>query len=135
MTIGNILEEKISEYFSQGEYPRAVSLDAVGTVAVGNLSRDIRSLVCQEAKEHNFKTTRYFSPGYGDWDISQQKNIFEIIPACKIGAKLTNSFMMVPKKSSSWVIGIGKNITMPSKDDNSCKICKAMKCQFKKIFN
>ena len=133
-TIGSSLENRVSKFFTQGEYPRAIALDAVGTVAVESLSRYIKNLICQEAKEQYFKTTRYFSPGYGDWDISQQKDIFKIIPTNKIGVSLTESCMILPRKSLSWVIGIGKNITIPSKDNNSCQICQAKNCQYRKTF-
>jgi hypothetical protein len=51
--IGRSLENKVSELFSQGEYPRAVALDAVGTVTVENLSRYLRNLICQEARNQN----------------------------------------------------------------------------------
>ena len=135
VTIGSSLENKVSEFFTQGEYPRAISLDAVGTVAVESLSRYIRNLVCQEAKEQYFKTTRYFSPGYGDWDISQQKDIFKIIPTNKIGVSLTESCMILPRKSLSWIIGIGKDIGMLSKEKDACKICKLKNCQYRKLFN
>jgi len=135
VTIGSSLENKVSEFFTKGEYPRAVALDAVGTVSVRFLSSYMRSLVCQEAKEQNLQTTKYFSPVSGDWDISQQKNIFQIIPVDKIRVKLTESYMMVPQKSLSWVIGIGENITISSnKKGKSCQICKVTNCQFRKTF-
>jgi len=133
-TIGNRLEEKVTELFAKNEYSKAIALDAVGTVASKFLSNYIQSLICQEAKEQKFQTTKYFSPGSGDWNINQQKIIFQIIPANKIGVKLTESYMMVPKKSLSWVIGVGKNIRIPSKDNNSCQICEATNCQFRKTF-
>ena len=133
-TIGSSLENKVSELFSQGEYPQAIALDAVGTVSVRSLSNYMRSLVCREAKEQNLQTTEYFSPGSADWDISQQKNIFQMIPVDIIGVKLTESYMMVPQKSLSWIIGMGENITISSKNDHSCQICQATNCQFRKTF-
>jgi len=133
-TIGNHLEEKVAELFTKNEYLKAIALDAVGTVASKYLSNYIQSLICQEARGQNFQTTKYFSPGSVDWDISQQKIIFEIIPADKIGVRLTESCMMLPKKSLSWVIGIGKEIIIPSKGNDSCKICLAENCQFRKTF-
>jgi len=134
VTIGSSLENKVSEFFTQGEYPRAIALDAVGTVAVESLSRYIRNLVCQEAKEQYFKTTRYFSPGYGDWDIGQQKDIFKVIPTNKIGVSLTESCMILPRKSLSWIIGIGKGVIISSKERDACKICKLKNCQYRKTF-
>jgi len=133
-TIGNNLEEKVAELFAKNEYPKAIALDAVGTVASKYLSNYIQSLICQEARGQNFQTTKYFSPGSGDWNINQQKIIFQIIPADKIGVKLTESCMMLPKKSLSWVIGIGKEIIIPSKGNDSCEICLAENCQFRKTF-
>ena len=134
-TIGNHLEEKVAELFAKNEYPKAIALDAVGTVASRFLSQYIRSVVCQEAKEQNLQTTKYFTPGTFEWDINQQKNIFKIIPADKIGVKLTESCMMVPKKSLSWAMGAGENIITPSKKDDSCQICQAINCQYRKKFN
>ena len=133
VTIGDILENKISEYFNQKEYPRGLALDTVGTVAVRYLSQHIISIVCRESKEKNLQTTKQFTPGTTEWDISEQKYIFEIIPAYKIGVELTDSFMMTPKKSLSWAVGVGKNILKSSKDDISCKNCLAENCQFRKM--
>lgn len=135
VTIGNSLENKTSEFFAHKEYSRALALDAVGTVAIRYLSQYVRSIICQEAKEQHLQTTKHFTPGTTEWDISQQKNIFEIIPADKIGIRLTNSYMMIPKKSLSWAIGIGENIITSSKEDDSCQICQAINCQFRKDFN
>jgi hypothetical protein len=133
VTIGSSLENTVSELFSQGEYPRALALDAIGTVAVEALSKHLRNLVCREAKDINFRTTRHFSPGYGDWDINQQKEIFKIIPTHQIKVSLTKSGMMIPRKSLSWAIGLGEKISPSSKEDNLCKICSYLKCQYRKI--
>lgn len=74
------------------------------------LSQYVRSMVCQAAKKQNLQTTKDFTPGSIEWDRSQQKNIFKIIPAYKIGVRLTNFYMMILKKSLSWAIGVGKSI-------------------------
>jgi len=135
VTIGNSLEDKTSEFFAHNEYSRALALDAVGTVAIRYLGQHVRNIICQEVKEQHLQTTKFFSPGTTEWGISQQKNIFEIIPADKIGVRLTDSYMMIPKKSLSWAIGIGENIITFSKEDDSCQICQAINCQFRKDFN
>ena len=134
VTVGSTLENNVSELFARGEYPRAIALDAVGTVAIETLSKYVRNLICQEVKDRNLQITRHFSPGYNDWDINQQKVIFEIIPAGKIGVKLTESCMMLPRKSLSWAIGIGKDISRLSKEKDTCKICKLKSCQYRKTF-
>ncbi len=134
VTIGSFLENKVSELFTKGEYPRAVALDSVGTVLVRSFSDYMRSVVCQEAKEQDLHTTKYFSPGSDDWDIKQNKIIFQNIPVNKIGVKLTESYLMIPQKSLSWIIGVGKNITISPKNDHSCQTCQATNCPFRKTF-
>ena len=131
VTIGDCLEKKVSELFSQGEYPRALALDAVGTVAVEDFSREVRKLARQEEKEQGFKTSRHFSPGYGGWEVSQQDIIFKSISADNIGVRLTEGYMMLPQKSLSWIIGVGKEIITPSKEDNNCRNCQSKYCNYK----
>lgn len=131
VTIGDLLEKKVSELFSQGEYPQALALDAVGTVAVEDFSREVRKLAHQEVKEQGFKTSRHFSPGYGGWEVSQQEIIFKSIPADNIGVRLTKGYMMLPQKSLSWVIGVGKEIITPSEEDNNCGNCQSKCCNYK----
>jgi len=136
VTVGGSLENKVYELFSQGEYPRAVALDAVGTVSAKSLRNYMTSLACWEAREQNLQTTRCFSPGSRGWDISQQIKIFQMIPVDKIGVTLTDSYMMFPQKSLSWLTGVGKNITTQFKDaSHSCKVCQAENCQFRKTFD
>jgi len=131
VTIGDFLEKKVSELFSQGEYPQALALDAVGTVAVEGFSREVRKLARQEVKEQSFKTSRHFSPGYGGWEVSQQDIIFKSIPADNIGVSLTEGYMMLPQKSLSWVIGVGKEIVTPSEENKNCGNCHSKYCNYK----
>ncbi|MBA7566210.1 hypothetical protein ES708_07898 [subsurface metagenome] len=131
VTIGDFLEKKVSELFSQGEYPRALALDAVGTVAVEDFSREVRKLAHQEVKEQGFKTSRHFSPGYGGWEVSQQEIIFKSIPADNIGVRLTKGYMMLPQKALSWIIGVGKEMIISSEEDNNCGNCQFKCCNYK----
>ncbi|TFG90848.1 MAG: hypothetical protein E4G71_04690, partial [Candidatus Atribacteria bacterium] len=63
------------------------------------------------------KRVDIFLPGYGDWEVSQQDTIFRSIPADNIDVRLTKSYMMLPQKSLSWVIGVGKEVITPSEED------------------
>jgi hypothetical protein len=131
VTIGDLLEKKVSELFSQGEYPRALALDVIGTVAVEDFSRKVRKLARQEVIEQGFKTSRHFSPGYSGWEVSQQEIVFKSIPSDNIGVSLSKGFMMLPQKSLSWVIGAGKEIIVSSEEENKCKDCQSKYCNYK----
>lgn len=71
-----------------------------------------------------------FSPGYGDFDISCQKEIFQSLDlAKKIGLTLNESLLMSPSKSVTAIIGIGSNC---KKTDSACRACKKIDCSFRK---
>jgi len=131
VTIGDLLEKKVSELFSQGEYPRALALDVIGTVAVEDFSRKVRKLARQDVIEQGFKTSKHFSPGYSGWEVSQQEIVFKSIPSDNIGVRLSKGFMMSPQKSLSWVIGAGKEIIVSSEEEDKCKDCQSKYCNYK----
>lgn len=70
-----------------------------------------------------------FSPGYGDLSLECQKDIIEFLQAKKnIGVSLTESLMMVPVKSVTAIIGIGKEknkCTGPG-----CMLCSGTNCPY-----
>lgn len=71
-----------------------------------------------------------FSPGYGDMPLECQKDIIEFLQTNKnIGMSLTDSLMMVPVKSVTAIIGIGKEknkCTGPG-----CMICSGINCPYR----
>ena len=59
------------------------------------------------AKEYGVETARRFSPGYGDFPLEAQKEIFSTLDCAKrIGLTLNNSMLMSPTKSVTAIIGI-----------------------------
>lgn len=77
----------------------------------------------------NFLRPR-FSPGYGDLLLEYQKDIIEFLQTPKnIGMSLTESLMMVPAKSVTAIIGIGKEknkCTGPG-----CMLCSGTNCPYR----
>lgn len=70
-----------------------------------------------------------FSPGYGDFDIKYQKEVFALLDCQKrIGLSLSDSFMMSPTKSVTAVIGITKDKQCHSE---KCRLCPNTECEFR----
>ncbi len=71
-----------------------------------------------------------FSPGYGDMPLECQRDIIEFLQTNKnIGISLTESLMMVPVKSVTAIIGIGRGknkCTGPG-----CMICSGINCPYR----
>lgn len=90
----------------------AVIIDAGASVlveqAADELSKEISRKISETAEDTvNVHMTPRFSPGYGDWPITEQSRIVRILDASKqIGLNVTKDSLMVPRKSITAVIGI-----------------------------
>ncbi len=104
---------------------KGIAADCVGSAAIEAFCDKINSSF------ENCECLRpRFSPGYGDLPLECQKDIIEFLQTKKnIGMSLTESLMMVPVKSVTAIIGIGKDknkCTGPG-----CMICKATNCPYR----
>ena len=97
-TIGSALETEVDRLYQRDEYTKATILDTIGSVAADEGAEYLNSLIVEKAKG---ESTPRFSPGYGDWDLSIQKRLLEIIQASKIGVTCNEAFFMIPRKSVS----------------------------------
>lgn len=85
------------------------------------LCADLCEELCSQLKEGEYLTPA-FSPGYGDWSLSAQRWVLDLLNAPKrIGLTLTNAGMMVPEKSITAVVGIS------DREEESCGQ-KCMRC-------
>lgn len=133
VTIGSKIEKIMKERFNQDKYLEAIVLDAVGTVAVKTVGQWLNHFIEQKGLEEGFTFTRYFEPGSGDWDIQEQKRVFQILSPERIGIRLNTSYMMTPAKSLSWVRGMGHHLINTYRDAFSCEYCLLEHCPFRKI--
>jgi len=87
-----------------------------------------------------------YSPGYGDWDLEEQKILFPVLDcAHTIGLTLTESCMMAPVKSVTAVIAVMEKKTDAKggrteagmkesryKQNHACACCDKTDCEFRK---
>jgi len=107
-TIGPDLEKESSNLMESGETLKATILDAIGSEAVEKTADRLQDHVEDLAEKMGCQATLRYSPGYCDWDVAQQEVLFKAIDSTVLGVKLTANCMMVPLKSVSGIIGIGK---------------------------
>jgi len=125
LTIGSYLEEMVGQLSDDGRMLQATVLDAVGSVAVERLADFVRDDIGVLAGNRGQYISRRFSPGYCDWDVKQQKMLFEAMDGDSAGVQLTGGCLMLPRKSISGIIGIGSRRV---KDYNPCKTCDKHDC-------
>ena len=130
-TLGHKVDQLI-RYYEKINMTKAIILDACSSTAIeevaDNLCDDLEKKYLIESK----KLTSRFSPGYGDLDISIQREFLNILNAGKIiGLTSTLSNILIPRKSVTAIAGIiNKNIEKTRRD---CKNCiKFNNCIFAK---
>ncbi len=85
----------------------AAIMQAIGATAVENVCDRLNERLKEEAKAEGKKLRPRYSPGYGDYTLENQKEIFKLLePHRYAGITLTDSLLMVPEKSVTAVIGI-----------------------------
>ncbi|AKL98429.1 vitamin B12 dependent-methionine synthase activation domain-containing protein [Endomicrobium proavitum] len=106
VTIGKALEQKRNFFIENKETFNALVLDSAGSVAAEEAITLANSQIKDfETSAGNALTKRY-SPGYGDWQLSSQKDFLNWLGAQKIGISLTQHYLMTPEKSVSAIIGV-----------------------------
>jgi len=108
-TIGPETEKISTRLMDQGEILKGYILDAFGSEAAEDTARQSDRLIAQKARELGLWPSKRFSPGYGVWEIKEQKYVFAVLPSEKIGVRLTDTYMMIPRKSVSFRINFYKN--------------------------
>lgn len=109
----------------------AVVAQAVGTAFVEKWCDVLCDRIERREKEEGRFLRPRFSPGYGDFPLEMQKDIFGMLDCPKaIGVSLTDSLLMVPSKSVSAIVGVSKTDTACHKQ--GCEVCEKTDCGFRR---
>lgn len=130
-TIGSGLEEKGADYFKQGKELHGLLLDGIGSAAVDVLCQKVCQILGEETSLHGYQTSSPVNPGMPGLHISEQKHLFELVPANQIGVSLTSGYMMVPRKSTSLVIAAGTNMPQWSSESVCARCYLKDTCRYK----
>lgn len=100
-TLGVEVDRLIQKY-AKIEPSKSVVLNSVASALIEEFCDYINNLLKEKAE-----LCPRFSAGYGDFSITHQKRILEVLEANKkLGVSLTESYMMTPTKTVTAVIGI-----------------------------
>ncbi|MBR7116473.1 MAG: Vitamin B12 dependent methionine synthase activation subunit [Clostridia bacterium] len=105
-TVGIEMDRLINKYGKLSP-ARSVMLDALGSERIEALCDTFEDAIRMEYAELGIGVRTRFSPGYGDFGLSAQSEIFELLlPEKKIGLTLNKSMLMSPTKSVTALMGI-----------------------------
>jgi len=101
-TVGIELDRLILKY-SRLSPSRALCLQAIGAERIEALCEAF----CGDLKARKNETSSRFSPGYSDFPLSFQTEIFKALDCPrKIGLSLNSALLMSPSKSVTAIVGI-----------------------------
>lgn len=130
-TIGGGLENAATGWMKKGDHLRGYLLDSIGSFAVESLAENFERLLRSSCAAKNMSVSMRLSPGYCDWPIEEQAKLSRVIGFSDAGVRLTESFMMVPRKSVSGLVGIGpKGLFSGTK--SQCVICDKNECGYRR---
>lgn len=133
-TVGDDIEEDVTRRFNGGEYSMAVLLDAAATAAVEQVADGLEKALAPKMAAQGFGMKWRFSPGYGDWPLEQQPELIRLSSAESIGVSLSESMMLMPRKSVTAIIGLyRKQGSEPvGHSPNGCAACSQRDCPSRK---
>ena len=109
----------------QEDMVRVYIADAMGSVIAEKCADRMEEHLQQSIDKLGWRHTNRFSPGYCGWHVSEQQLFFPLFAGQTCGVRLTDSSLMVPIKSVSGLIGVGKEVR---RLDYTCGLCEMHQC-------
>ena len=128
-TIGDELEYLACRLAEDGLLLQSTVLESIGSSAVEQAANFLHERIIDTAELQGLVASkRRFSPGYCDWNVDQQEKLFKALDTSSTGVELTETCLMLPRKSISGIIGIGLE-EHGIENYNLCPVCDNTDCQ------
>jgi hypothetical protein len=130
-TIGPRLEKQVTDYSKSGEAMRGMILDGIGSTAVDMLALEVLRRLASEVSSRGYEISSPVNPGMPGFPLTEQWNLLGLVNADEIGVGLTASGVLVPRKSTSMVIGIGPKMTRWTQAEVCARCSLRESCHYK----
>ena len=127
-TAGEEVSHRSKELMSSGNLLEGYVADLVGSLLAEGAMDILQERLRNEMESKGLKITNRYSPGYCNWDVSEQHKLFSFFPEGFCGVRLSESALMNPIKSVSGVIGTGRNV---SYNKYVCDECSEVDCIYR----
>ena len=126
--------ERAMMRLSQRSATAEVIFNAACTALIEAVSDRCEGEIVALARARGLVTSYRYSPGYGDFPLEQQPEVLGVLDAgTRLGITLTDSMLMLPKKSVSALIGLYPEGAGVRRGGSSCETCENREnCEFRK---
>lgn len=129
-TIGDEVEKMSKQLMANGDALEGYIYDILGSEMAECVADELHNYIDEVAKKDGFNVSNRYSPGYCNWPVSDQHKLFSLL-SNTCGVSLTESSLMLPVKSVSGILGVGRNM---KRLKYKCDICKDKNCIMRKKF-
>lgn len=127
-TAGDEVSKRSKELFEKGDLIEGYLVDVLGSVLVEKAMDQLQVKIHAECLQYELNITNRYSPGYCDWNVGEQQQLFSFFPDQFCGISLSESSLMSPAKSVSGIIGIGEKV---SYQKHVCGACSSRNCLYR----
>ncbi len=127
-TIGAQMEGWASQLCSEGDEVKAHFVDTIASAAIEKATNILHNHIEQKNAVRGLSVTNRFSPGYCGWSVSEQHLLFSFFSSGCCGIELTETALMIPRKSTSGIIGIGSSV---KREPYFCGRCSNKDCTYR----
>lgn len=130
-TLGNAADLMIKKY-TVSNLAKAAVVQAAGAAYMEAYIDELEDTIRKEAELRGLYLRPRFSPGYGDFALECQKDIFAVLECNKrIGIALTEGNLMMPSKSVTAIIGLTSKEREACSKTKDCNQCNKSDCEFR----
>lgn len=129
-TLGPAVDRLIAR-FSHMQMSRATVMQAAAAAYIEAYCNACQQSIAEEVKTRGLYVRPRFSPGYGDFSISYQRDFVRILDTPRaIGLTLTEGFALAPAKSVTAIIGLSP--TNEKCHIEGCESCTKLDCAYRR---
>jgi hypothetical protein len=127
-TCGNKVELLSKQLMKDGHSLEGLIVDHIGSEIAEGVADFIHKKIEHDMAASGLHVSNRYSPGYCNWPVSDQQQLFYLLQENRCGIRLTDSSLMIPIKSVSGIIGVGKDVKNMG---YTCDICNADYCLYR----
>jgi hypothetical protein len=97
-------------------------VDVLGTLVVESAMMKMQVELIADMKAQKMRTTNRYSPGFCGWDVTERQRLSLLFPRDFCGVAVNENDELVPLKSLSGIIGIGRYVKYNSYECDECNL-------------
>ena len=127
-TCGNEVEKYSKLLLQQGHTLEGFIVDLIGSELAEGIADYTHNRIIGEMSLSGINVTNRYSPGYCNWPVNDQKQLFKLMADNNCGVVLSESSLMLPIKSVSGIIGLGHDVINRG---YACAYCETDQCIYR----